>query len=464
MSGLFQGLEIGKRALLSHQLTMNTIGHNVANINTPGYTRQRTLLKSAQPLVTANYNLGNGVTVQSIDQVRDMFLTMQYRRESKSLGQWQYREKALSQIETFFAEPNDDSLGDVLNQFWASWLDLSNNPESSAARSAVASQADKVANVFHSIDQQLKTMQATADLDVTGRVDQINQIIKEIANLNRLVVSEELGGQKANDLRDQRDYLIDNLSKIVDVNTQDRANGSVSVYISGMALVDNADAFLLDTVVNSNGNRSQNDIVWKNSRTGIKITGGELKAMLDTRDVLIPQYQNQLDQLASSIIREVNNLHVNGTGLDGVSGRVFFDSTYVTAATIRLDQRIAEDSARIAVSLSGEPGDNANALALAGLRDQVTMAYGTMSITEYYNAMIGDIGLDTHEAQTFKGNFEVLLNQIENSRESIQGVSLDEEMAEMVRQQHAYDAAARVITYIDSALDTLINGMGIVGR
>ena len=464
MSGLFQGLEVGKRALLTHQLTMNTIGHNISNVNTPGYTRQRTSVRAAQPIEMPHYNLGNGVTVETIGQVRDLFLTSQYRRENKSLGEWSYREKTLTQVETFFAEPFDESLGDVLNKFWSSWLDLSNNPESSAARSAVVAQTDTLTNSFHSLDRQLREMQTTADMDVAARVDEINRYATEIANINRIVVSEELGGQSANDLRDQRDYLIDNLSKLVDVTTREKSNGSTAVYISGLAIVENADHFELGTAVKSLGSQTKFEIIWKNTTTAAKITGGELKGLLDTRDVLIPGYLNQLDQLAAAMVREVNRLHRDGTGLDGVDGRNFFNASFATAATIRMEQSVADDPNQIAASLSGEPGDNANALAISELRSQTTMGFGTQSITEFYNSMIGDIGVAAHEAKTFKGNFEVLINQIENSRQSVQGVSLDEEMAEMVRQQHAYEAAARLITYIDDALDTLIHGMGIVGR
>jgi flagellar hook-associated protein 1 FlgK len=461
MSGLFQGLEVGKRALLTHQLTMNTIGHNLANVNTPGYTRQRTEVTSVYPLETANYILGNGVKVTTVNQIRDLFLTTQYRRENKSLGEWEYREKALTQIETFFAEPYDESLGDVLNKFWSSWLDLSNNPESPAARSAVVAQSNTLTKSFHSLDQQMRDLRSTANKDVAARVGEINQTAAEIANINRLVVSSELGSQKANDLRDQRDYLIDNLSKVVDVTTREKANGSVTVYISGLAIVENSDTFQLDTVVNASGRQAKYDIIWKNTETTVKITGGELKGLLDTRDVLVPRYLDQLDQLALAIVNEVNQLHRAGTGLDGISGRNFFNGSFATAATMRVEQNIDNDPTLIGASLSGGPGDNANALAIADLRNQMTMSYGTMSITEFYNSMIGDIGVDTHEAKTFKGNFEVLIHQIENSRQSVQGVSLDEEMAEMVRQQHAYEAAARLITYIDDALDTLINGMGV---
>lgn len=464
MPGLFQGLEIGKRALLTHQLTMNTIGHNVSNVNTPGYTRQRAVISSAMPLETANYVLGNGVTVRSVTQIRDMFLTGQFRKESKSLGEYTYKEKTLTQLETFFNEPSDEGLGTILSEFWNSWLDLSNNPESSTARSALVAQTSTMINALHSQYQQLTDMKQSANADLVARVNEINLIAEEVANINRLVVSEEAGGLRANDLRDQRDLLIDNLSQMVDVTTREEANGSVSVMISGLAIVENADTFQIATQSVTGENMSVNNIIWKNTKSSIKITGGELKGLLDTRDKIVPKYMDMLDQLAASIVKEVNTVHSGGSGLNGQTGLNFFNGAYTSAGTIRLEQNIIDNPNLIAASLSGAPGDNANALAIAELQYSMTMNYGTQSITQFYNSMIGQVGVDSHEAITFKGNSEILLRQIENSRQSVQGVSLDEELANMIQAQHAYDAAAKVITYIDEALETLIHGMGVVGR
>jgi flagellar hook-associated protein 1 len=464
MSGLFQGLEIGKQALLTHQLAMSTIGHNMANVSTPGYTRQRVQISSSQPLVTANYTLGNGVTAETIVHVRDLFLTGQYRRENKSLGEWTYREKALTQIETYFAEPNDEGLGGVLDKFWNSWSDLSNNPESMAARSSVVAQGRMLTNSFHSLDQRLEEMQASVDKDVVSRVDDINNLAKQIANLNRLIVSEELGNQTANDLRDQRDELVDELSGLADVTTAEKANGSVTVYISGLAIAENADTFELGTRVTPGATQSRHDIIWKGTKTAVKITGGELKALLDTRDTTIPEYRQRLDDLAASIVREVNAVHRNGTGLTGVSGLDFFNGAFTKAGTIQLDTGVENDANLIAASQSGEPGDNTIALAIADVRNQMVMFSGTATTAEFYTSLVGDVGVDTHEAETLKTNYDVLVRQIENSRESVQGVSLDEEMVDMVKMQNAYNAAARVITTMDEALQTVIQGMGVVGR
>jgi flagellar hook-associated protein 1 FlgK len=464
MSGLFQGLEIAKRALLGHQTSMTTIGHNMANVSTPGYSRQRVELRSAYPIERGNLILGNGLDAQYIQHIRDNFLTNQYRRETKSLGEWTYREKALAQIEAFLNEPNEDTLSDYLNEFWNSWLDLSNNPESSAARSAVKTQANLLANAFHSLDGQFKSLREETDRDIVTRVGEINQLTREIASLNQQIVGEELGASRANDLRDQRDYLIDQLSQLVDVNTREKASGAAVVMIGAMAVVDGSDSYDLATVDATEDNYIRHDIVLKGTSLRMKISGGELAGLIETRDKVIGGYMDKLDDIAEALVTNVNAVHKAGMGLNGSTGLDFFDPQKTTAGLISVDPLIELDVTRIGASLEGEPGDNRNALAIAELRNQALLNNGGATINEAYSTFVGNIGIASREAKNFKANYEVLVQQIDNSRQSVQGVSLDEEMANLVKAQHAYEAAARVITSMDQALDTLISGTGIVGR
>lgn len=197
---------------------------------------------------------------------------------------------------------------------------------------------------------------------------------------------------------------------------------------------------------------------------GLEITGGGLKGLYDTRDVVVPRYMNNLDDLAATIICEVNAQHLAGMGLNGAAGLNFFNGSFVKAGDIQFEQNIIADPTLMAASRSGEPGDNANALAISDLRQKLTMDYGTTSITEFYTSMVSEIGVESHEAKTFKGNYEALIQQIENSRQSVRGVSPDKEMANLLQAKHAYDATARVVTSIDRALDTLIGGLGMAGR
>jgi flagellar hook-associated protein 1 FlgK len=293
---------------------------------------------------------------------------------------------------------------------------------------------------------------------------EINRLCKETASLNEQIKSMELGGVKANDLRDARDLLVDQLSEYIDVNTIEQPNGGMTVFIGAMALVDGPDHLEISPRVINRDGKLEHELVWKGTDVKISNLNGQLKGLIESRDKIIPSYMEELDLLARTIIEEVNAIHRSGYGLNGTTGVNFFDTTLLTAAGIRINPDLASDPARIAASLSGEEGDNRIALAINDLRDRAVMVNGSTTINDYYNGFVGQLGMEAREARSFTENYELLLNQTENSRQAVQGVSLDEETANMIRYQHAYDAAARVITTIDEALDTVISKLGIVGR
>ncbi|MDH4156014.1 MAG: flagellar hook-associated protein FlgK [candidate division Zixibacteria bacterium] len=464
MAGLFQALEIGKRALLSHQFGLQTIGHNIANVNTPGFSRQRVQITSTYPETTTLGIVGTGVQVYDIQRIQDLFLGQQFREDNKLLGQWRYKEKVMDQVESLVSEPNDNTLSDLLNKFWDSWADLSTNPNSVSSRVAILEQANLVVNSFHQTAKQLDALRDSVDRDLVNVTEEINRLSKEIGNLNEQIKSMELGGVKANDLRDARDLLLDQLSEYIDVNTIEQKNGGMTVFIGAMALVDGPDHLEIASKVLNRDGRLEHELVWKGTDVKISNLNGQLKGLIDSRDRVIPSYMEELDVLARTIIEEVNALHRSGYGLNGTTGVNFFETSLLTAAGIRINPDLASDPARIAASLSGEVGDNRIALAINDLRNRAVMVNGSTTINDYYNGFVGQLGMEAREARSFTKNYELLLNQTENARQAVQGVSLDEEMANMVRSQHAYDAAARVITTIDQALDTVISKMGIVGR
>jgi len=467
MGGLFSGLELGKRALTTHQLWLNTIGHNIANVDTPGYSRQTVTITTTTPDEHYAGLVGTGVKATSIRNIRDLFLTQQYRNENKSLGQWTAKEKTLTQIENTFLEPNEGSLSDLIEQFWTSWMDLESDPESIAARTSLKENTILMTTSFNQLYSQLIDQRKSVETDIEALIQQVNVISDEIAELNQDIYRAELGGDHANDMRDRRDYLIDQLSQYIDVNTSEQDNGAVIVYIGALTLIDEQEANHLGTKerrATSAGNVLVSDIVWEGTTKVIKNLDGELKGLFDTRDEVIPSYMEELDELARILIAEVNALHSTGYDLNGDTGIDFFDETYLSAENITLSQEILNDVSRIAASISGAIGDNANALAIADLRNSLLMNDGTATLDEFYNTIVGRIGSETSKATQIKENQTLLVEQLENSRQSVQGVSLDEEMTQMIKYQHAYDAAARVITTIDEALSTVIEKMGIVGR
>lgn len=462
MAGLFQGLELGKRALLTHQLNLQTIGHNIANVDTPGFRRQRVSFQSSLPEQSLKGPVGTGIQAVGVRHIRDVFLTEQYRKDNRELGQWTYKEKTLSQIEAAFGEPSDTALSSLITDFFDSWESLARGDE--GAQAAIIEQANLLTNGFHELSNNLINLQDSIDSDLVMTTSKINSLTSEIANLNKQIKRSELDGDSANDLRDIRDYAVDRLSELIDVNTHENAKGDMIVYIGAMAIVDQDSNHELDTrVVNMDG-RVRHELIWKDTEVTIKNLNGQLKGLIESRDEMIPRYLRQLDDIAATLVQQVNAIHRTGYGADGSTGLNFFDPARLSAVDIRLNTEVAGDSSKIAFSQSGEEGDTRTAKAIANLKTAEVMNNNTASIHGFYSQLVGSLGVEVNQAKSFAENYSVLVNQIENEKLAVQGVSLDEEMANMVKFQHAYDAAARVITTMDQALDTVIHGMGVVGR
>jgi flagellar hook-associated protein 1 FlgK len=428
MPGLFQSLELGKRALLTHQMSMQTVGHNIANVNTAGYRRQRVTVTTTLPDVQTYGILGTGIKATDVRHMRDLFLGNQFRQNNKSLGQW-------------------------------------TEPENASYREAVLEQSNLLVNGLHEMARQLTALQDSVDRDLVNLTTEVNRLAKEIGRLNHDIKRSELGSVQANDLRDYRDVLIDQLSGIIDVNTSKNDDGSMIVYIGAMALVDADKVLSIDTEIINDKGTIKHELVWAGTSLSFKNLNGQIKGLLESRDVIIPDYLEKLDQIARTLVEEVNSLHRSGYGLDNSTGINFFDSRFMTATTIRISDVVLNDTDKIAAaSLQDSVGDNTTALALYELRNQLIMKGNSITMNDFYNSLVGTLGVETREAQSFTDNYELLGHQINNARQSVEGVSLDEEMANLVKFQHAYDAAARVITAVDQALDTVIHGMGIVGR
>ncbi len=464
MYGINVGLEIGKRALLSQQFSLNVTGHNIANVNTPGFTRQQAMLSATNPLWSAEGSFGTGVEVTDIRRLRTQFLDDQFRQESESAGRWQMLSQGWGQIERIFAEPSDTGFSSVLDEFWNSWQDLATNPDSQAARVSVKEQANILINALHQSTDQLNDFRRSLDDDIQKTVGYVNNIANQLAALNDSINTAELSGHVANDLRDRRDYLIDELSSYANIQAFEQSSGNYTVMIGSIALVDGNEVSELQAVSTEKGANVISEIQFVASGVKPDIESGQLAGLIETRDTLIDQRQQELDELALALVEKVNQYHREGYGLDGKTGRDFFDSGTTGAADIQLDDSIIQNDGYVASSLNGEIGDNSNALRIAGIRNERIMRGNAATIGDFYNAMIGTIGVRTKEAQNISDNQESLVFNIENNRQAIEGVSLDEEMTNMIKYEHAYEAAARVITAMDEALNTIINGMGLVGR
>ncbi|MDF1543640.1 MAG: flagellar hook-associated protein FlgK [bacterium] len=464
MPGLFQGLEIGKRALLSSQVVLQTIGHNVANVNTPGYSRQRVNINTTYPEMSAHGPIGSGVSVRDVRQVRDLFLGSQYRRENKSLGQWSYKEKVMGQVEALFNEPSDNTLSDQLNDFWNSWSALATD-NTGASRKALITSAVQLTNGFHQLAGELQTLRDSIDRDMVNITESVNGKAREVARLNKMISMQEAGGDRANDLRDARDLLVDEMSEFVDINTVEDERGNMIVYVGAMTIVDGPDSLPIEARSENKSGVLTHKLVWEGSSVEITNLNGQLKGLVDARDEVIPRYLNELHTLSNTIAREVNAMHRTGYGVNDSTGVDFFETDNTDAFNISVNRDLLADSNLVAAAVaSGSPADNRLAVAISELQDKKVFFGNSSTMSDYYNSMVSNLGVESNEAMSFSANYELLVNQVNNSKMAVEGVSIDEEMANMVKFQHAYDAAARVITTMDQALDTIISGMGVVGR
>lgn len=450
----FMGLETARRAMSTARTGMDVTGHNVANAGTPGYTRQRALQKAGYPYTVPSLSrpeqagqLGTGVSVVQLQRIRDLFLDGQIRVETGKLGDWQAQNDALSEIETIFMEPSENGLNTLLANFWSSWQELSKNAESSPIRTTLVQNAVSLANGFNHTYSQLETVRGNLDQLTQIHIDDVNSKARQIAGLNNQIINIMAVGDQPNDLMDKRDLLLDELSKLTNFQLTDLGGGSIRVAVGALVLVDGA---------NTPGSMP-------NPPNWTEVTNGALAGINQTLGKL-QSYEADLHTLVGSLVSEVNNAHKAGFDLNGVAGLDFFvlsGATGNAAGDIQVNSIIEGNVSRVAAALdtTARPGDGSNALLIAGLQNQNIVAGTTAD--NYYKNLIARLGVDAQESGRMTLNQQALVDQLAKRRESISGVSLDEEMTNLIQYQYAYQGAARVVTVLDDMLNTLINRMAV---
>ena len=267
-------LEIGKRALLTNQDAMGVIGHNLANVNTEGYSRQRANLTAHTPMDDVNYGqLGTGVQIESVTRARNALLDSQYRDETSHLAQYEKQNEALTQIENVFNDPSDFGMASVMLDFWNAWGDLANDPESYSARIQLREKAGVLVDSFVSADENLRMIENQLNNEFNNLIDKVNRLSSQIANLNLEIASVEGGGQNANDLRDQRDLILDQLAEIVDIKFAEQGNGAMNVYLDSKILVQDGSTKEVAARTNSRNGVVYSDLVWKDNNESISHWG-----------------------------------------------------------------------------------------------------------------------------------------------------------------------------------------------
>lgn len=462
MRTIFLGLEIARKALQTHQIAMNITAHNIANANTVGYTRQVPHLSQETIPLRGLFvpphlkNVGLGVDVDDIRRMRDRFIDLQIRQESRTGAYWNTIDKGLEQIEVIFGEPNEESgLSQIFDRFWNTWQELAKSPESQASRVLVAETGSLLAQALNHTYAQLEVARQELNEKVAIKVQEVNTYIQQIYDLNQQIVRVAPAGGNINDYKDQLDVLVENLSKVLQVQVRENDNGTYTIVLQGRILANDRERSFLGLELDASG---MNRVVLENGpEVDFTYQNGELKAIFDLRDSIVPRYEQALDALALGLRDAVNAVHARGFTLEEppVQGGAFFVGS--GAKDLAVNPEILENPLKIAASLSGAPGDGENALAIAQLRGKPIVEGSNPD--DYYRGIISRLGVEREEAQRIAKNQEVLVEQLENRRESVSGVSLDEEMTNLIRYQYAYQAASILVRTIDEMLETVVGSI-----
>jgi flagellar hook-associated protein 1 len=552
---IFSVLNTAKLGLQTNQTAIEVAGHNIANVQTEGFSRQEVTLEANRPRRVGLAFLGTGVRATSVTRSFDQFLFNQILGESGTLGNFDIRNTYFQRLETIINESSGVSLNNAMSEFFTAFDDLASNPTNLAARSAVLSAGGSLATAFNQLGSSLLQQRMNLDGAVTAEVTEINSMLDGIAELNRSIIKIENGNTTANDLRDQRDLLIKQLSEKIDIQLIDTNDNSTTLALAGgTPLVVGTTVFQLSTTANPD-NRGFRDILVDDGTGGTvnvtaQVQGGELRGLLDMRDIETQGLIDQLDRLAAGLMGQVNGVHLQGLGLDGSSGNLFFETltptvitgsqnlgtgvvtaTNASPSTVTVDKfqirftgagtfdlfnlttnqvtgsfafaagvplnianglavtitgapvagdtvdiSISEDAAmnmalsstvlnntdKIAAGLSGT-GDGQNALDISNLQNSLifssgayTPGMGTATFDDFYNSLVSGLGAGSRSSETILKQQEGVMLQLNSQRESISGVSLDEEMINLIKFQQAYAASARMVTVVEEMFDVLI--------
>lgn len=623
MGSTFSGIELGKRSIMAHTDAISTAGHNISNANTEGYSRQRVQMKEFDPLYRPDLEraeragmIGQGIDVQSINRVRDEMLDQRITAQQNQESYWDTRSKYYTMIEQIYNEPDEVSVRSNMDKFWESWQELSVNPESHAARQAVVSRGESLADSIKSKWENLMGVGSLINSDIEATVKQVNSYANQIAALNSEIVRSRGMGDNPNDLLDRRDLLVDKLSKLANITTDQRDSDEFMVHLDGRVLVQGGVArnFELVSLTDNNG---YDKLVWADTREDAFVSGGTLGALVELRDVDVRNEIQSLNTMTMNFSDLVNDIHRNAYGANNVTGLDFFtqhsfvenvngnfdrdgdgafDHSYIFrfAGTTRLNPqeqigfegvmtfsgpsgnvqvayhptdtvetvinrindsngevkayldrnsnlvlkgttarnmenpdfviRHVEDSGFFLtgysgiLSASGEAGaydyaraDAVNSLAgaqfavspvlnpagyievnnvikndvksvaaafrddsgnvnagdgraaveIASIRNTKVMIGHERTLDDYFADSVTNVGLKGEQAENNLNSHMAVMNDLRSMRDSISGVNIDEELSDIIKFQHGYNAAAKFVTVWDSLIDTVINRLGV---
>lgn len=472
MSKLNAILGMGRKSMQTSQKGLQTVSHNIANKNTEGYSRQRVEQQSSPPIGSGKTQMGTGATVKAVRSIKNDFLEKQIQNETEKLGYQNSRSENLTRVEQVFNEQINKGLNRFIGEFFNSFRELATSPESAASRTLVRESGKALVNDFRRVNDQLVSIQEDIDRQIENEVQLINSMTSEIASLNEKISVVEIQGRNANDERDRRDLLLKQLGDKIDIKYTENEVGQVNVMAgSNATLVSGftSSELLTQPSAKFEGHRyGALKIILQPSETTapVEVTnqfkGGRIGAALEVRDDYVEGLLNELDEVAYSVNTEVNKIHIDGIDRNNRNGVLFFDllkgGKDNAAANMQLNETIEKDPSRITAGMTANgPGDNRIANRIADIQNKKSLLDGTASIDDFYTSMVGKVAVTVNKANMTAEHQNGIVDQLKNIRESISGVSLDEETTKMIELQKSFDASARVIRTADEMFDTVLN-------
>jgi len=449
MSGLFESLSSASNALTAQRAGLEVVGQNIANLNTPGYTRRTLNLAEVPP--NDGLSAGHGVRIVDVRAMRDQLVESRLRRELGAGAHDGAMAEMLSGVETVLGRPGS-SIDAELTAFFNTFATLADDPASAVLRDGVVRQGTSLAAAFRGMSGQFKAIQSDADTSLRSAIAEVNSLAKELAGLNVRIAAS---GYDVESLRDRQGVILGRLGELADVSVLSRADGGVDVTLaSGRAIVIGESSYTLETSPNGFATVTLGD-----ADVTAELTGGRIGGLRELRDSVLPGYLAQIDQLAYDVATAVNTAHHAGFDASGAAGGDFFAplaGAAGAAAALAVDPALVADSARVAASATGAAGDNGTARQIAALRDATFAAGGTQSPFAAWSAFAFRVGSDVVSAEGNASSHSQVVAQLQALQAQTSGVSYDEEAAHLMRFQRAYEANARYFTTIVDTLDTLM--------
>lgn len=465
-------MHTGRSGMTASRTAIATTGHNIANANTEGYSRQRVELEAN---ITTDgpgekNTIGQGVKVNNISRVNDEYIEKELQNGTRDHAHFEEKDIALQQLEEVFNELDGDGLNRIMSRFFNEFRKLSNDPDNEAIRQSIREATHALTNDFRRLRKEVEQVQAHIDSRIAAYSTEINAITDEVADLNQRIRAMEVRKASPNDLKDRRDLLLRRLASYMAISTHKDGKGGINVDIKGVGpLVTGNIAQKFEvarTQAKPEKGQPENSLELRtsasaNSVVTHSIKGGKLGGLIAVRDQTLNTVLDRLDDLAYSITKNVNHIHMQAVNREGMKGIPFFDDLATkerASAYMKLSDAVAMNTNNIATGFDlNAPGDNRASIAISQLQYDRLLNDGQATMDDWFNSIVSDIGIVRNRNRASLAQTKNVMTHLQKMRDQVSGVSLDEETANLLQYQHAFDASAKVIQVSEEILDSILS-------